>query len=100
MLFDALLDKQAIERQLSSIYTQQNGFVERDNRTITESARSMIHAAGVPLTLWAEAINTATYVLNRTSNSQVCNSTPYGLWHEIKPKVHHYRIFGTGFLAL
>ena len=55
----------------------------------------MIHTTNVPLTLWAKAINTATYVLNHSSNTQVYDKTPYELWHGVKPKVHHYRIFGT-----
>lgn len=44
---------------------QQNGKVERDNRTIVESARIMIQARNLPLTLWAEAVYTAVYVLSR-----------------------------------
>lgn len=56
-----------IKKENTAPYTpQQNGKAERDNRTIVESARTMLYAKGLSLNLWAEAINTAVYVLNRT----------------------------------
>ena len=45
--------------------------------------------------LWAEAINTAMYIPNYSSNTQVGDKTPYELWHGIKSFVHHYQIFDT-----
>ncbi|GAA0162916.1 hypothetical protein LIER_18907 [Lithospermum erythrorhizon] len=41
------------------ITPQQNGVVERKNRTIQEIARVRIHAKNIPLKFWAEAISTA-----------------------------------------
>nr|GEY31818.1 hypothetical protein [Tanacetum cinerariifolium] len=38
---------------------EQNGVVERRNRTLVEAARTMLSAAKVPLFFWAEAIATA-----------------------------------------
>ncbi|KAJ9562026.1 hypothetical protein OSB04_007186 [Centaurea solstitialis] len=35
---------------------QQNGVVERKNRTLVEAARRMLNASGLPLTFWAEAV--------------------------------------------
>ncbi|GJU22955.1 retrovirus-related pol polyprotein from transposon TNT 1-94 [Tanacetum coccineum] len=40
---------------------QQNGIVERRNRTLVEAARTMLILSKAPLFLWAEAINTACY---------------------------------------
>ena len=52
-------------RELTSPYCpEQNGVVERLNRTTMESARSMMYHAGLPLNFWAEACNTALYIHN------------------------------------
>lgn len=84
-----------ITRETTGLYTpEQNEKAERDNRTIMESARTMIHAKKLPLTLWAEAVNYAIYVLNRNvwKNGQV---TPYELWVGKAPDLRHLRIFGS-----
>ena len=94
--FDLLLEHEGITRETSTSYTpQQNGYVERDNRTICEAARSMLHLYDLPLKLWAESIHTAVYILNRTINHQVGYKTPYELWFNSKPSVSHFKTFGT-----
>nr|GFB88450.1 putative ribonuclease H-like domain-containing protein [Tanacetum cinerariifolium] len=40
---------------------QQNGVVERRNRTLIEAARTMLINAQAPLFLWAEAVATACF---------------------------------------
>jgi hypothetical protein len=47
-----------------SYNSQQNGIVERRNRAVVATARSMLKAKGLPRWFWGEAMNTATYVLN------------------------------------
>nr|GEU82616.1 retrotransposon protein, putative, unclassified [Tanacetum cinerariifolium] len=52
-----------ISHQMSFVRTpQQNGVVERRNRTLVEAARTMLIFSRAPLFLWAEAIATAVYV--------------------------------------
>ncbi|GJS98157.1 retrovirus-related pol polyprotein from transposon TNT 1-94 [Tanacetum coccineum] len=46
---------------------QQNGVVERRNRTLMEAARTMLIFAKAPLFLWAEAVATACYTLKIVS---------------------------------
>nr|GFB09785.1 ribonuclease H-like domain-containing protein [Tanacetum cinerariifolium] len=41
---------------------QQNGVAERRNRILIEAARTMLADAKLPVTFWAEAVNTACYV--------------------------------------
>ena len=83
-----------IRQQTSAAYTpQQNGKAERDHRTTVEAARSLIHAKGIPLKLWAEAVNHSVYTLNRTV-SEKKNATPFELWHGKKPDISNLRIFG------
>ena len=63
---DAFCVKKGIVRQYSIPRTpEQNGVVERKNRTLIEAARTMLADSGLPLTFWAEAVNTACYVQNR-----------------------------------
>nr|GFB48716.1 hypothetical protein [Tanacetum cinerariifolium] len=45
---------------------QQNGVVERRNRTLIEAARTMLIYAQAPLFLWAEAVATACFTQNRS----------------------------------
>nr|GEY30081.1 copia protein [Tanacetum cinerariifolium] len=53
-------DTIGISHQMSSVRTpQQNGVVERRNRTLVEAARTMLIFSCAPLFLWAEAIATA-----------------------------------------
>ena len=94
--FDELLDTEGIRRDMSTPYTpQQNGYIERDNRTVCEAARSMMVAMNLPEPLWAEAVNNAVHVLNRTINTQTGTKTPFELWYGKKPSIDHYRVFGS-----
>nr|GEW61310.1 hypothetical protein [Tanacetum cinerariifolium] len=53
-------DSVGISHQMSSVRTpQQNGVVERRNRTLVEAARTMLIFSRAPLFLWAKAIATA-----------------------------------------
>ncbi|GBM43517.1 hypothetical protein AVEN_96182-1 [Araneus ventricosus] len=62
-----MLQSRGINIRYSMPYTpQQNGAAERENRIIMEASRSILHHKGLPLKLWAEAVNTAVYLLNRT----------------------------------
>lgn len=92
----SILQKHGIRHQLTVPYTpQQNGKVERENRTIVESARTMICAKNLDVSLWAEAVNTAVYTLNRTGTSSVKNNSPYELYYKVMPDIKHLRVFGT-----
>lgn len=93
--FKEYLDKEGIELETTAPYSpQQNGRAERDNRTVIESARSMLYHADLPKYLWAEAVNTAIYLLNRTPTSQTPNSTPYEIWTGQKATLDHAKVFG------
>ena len=57
-------------------------------------ARSMLIAKGLPNSYWAEAVNIAVYLLNRSPTKAVVNKTPYQAWYKRKPQVNHLKIFG------
>ncbi|GJY39894.1 putative ribonuclease H-like domain-containing protein [Tanacetum coccineum] len=62
-------ERKGIKREFSvAITPQQNGGVERKNRTLIEAARTMLADFKLPTTFWAEAVNTACYVQNRSVN--------------------------------
>jgi len=54
---------EGIKRELTTPHNpQQNGVVERKNRTIVGAAWAMLHDQGLPLHLWAKACNTMVYL--------------------------------------
>ncbi|GJU25634.1 ribonuclease H-like domain-containing protein [Tanacetum coccineum] len=75
-----LCAKKGIKREFSVARTpQQNGVAERKNRTLIEAARTMLADSLLPIPFWAEAVNTACYVLNRVLVTKPQNKTPYEL---------------------
>ena len=74
---------------------EQNGSAETENRTLIECARTMIHAKDLPTKLWAEAVNTAAYVINRTGPTPSVGKTPYELFYGRRASINHIRVFGT-----
>ncbi|GFT78894.1 retrovirus-related Pol polyprotein from transposon TNT 1-94 [Trichonephila clavipes] len=77
----SILEKFGTSSRMLMPYTpQQNGAAERENRTIVECARSIIYAVNLPLKLWAEAVNTSVYVLNRVGPTSVKDKSPYEPW--------------------
>ncbi|GJR41807.1 retrovirus-related pol polyprotein from transposon TNT 1-94 [Tanacetum coccineum] len=90
-------DSVGISHQASSVRTpQQNGVVERRNRTLVEAARTMLIFSHAPLFLWAEAIATACYTQNRSIIHRRFNKTPYELINGRKPEdLHSLHVFGA-----
>ncbi|GJT57934.1 retrovirus-related pol polyprotein from transposon TNT 1-94 [Tanacetum coccineum] len=72
---------------------QQNGVVERRNRTLVEAARTMLIFSKAPEFLWAEAIATACFTQNRSIVHTRHNKTPYELIHGRKPNVQYFHVF-------
>lgn len=89
------LTTRGIQLELTAPYTpKQNGSSERQNRTLVEKARTMIHAKDLQIRLWAEAMNTAVYTYNRTPLFHKDNKTPYEMWTGKKTRVDHLKTFG------
>nr|GEX25928.1 retrovirus-related Pol polyprotein from transposon TNT 1-94 [Tanacetum cinerariifolium] len=85
-----------ISHQVSSVRTpQQNGVVERRNRTLVEAARTMLIFSRAPLFLWAEAIATACFTQNRSIIHRHFNKTPYELINDRKPDISFFHLFGA-----
>jgi transposase InsO family protein len=82
---EEFLDEEGIKHEFSAPYTpQQNGIMERKNRTLIEAARTML-----------EAINTACHAINHPYLHKYLGKTPTKIITGNKPKVHYFRVFGS-----
>ena len=87
-------DEIGISHEFSAVGTpQQNGIVERKNRTLQEMARCMLEGKGLPKRFWAEAVNTACHIANRVYLRPHTKRTPYELWNNKKPTLKYFRVF-------
>lgn len=83
-----------IKREFTVPYNlQQNGVVERKNRTIVSAARAMIHDQGLQMYLWAEACGTVVYVQNRSPHRRLGDITPEEAFIGENLEISHLRIF-------
>nr|GEV65574.1 retrovirus-related Pol polyprotein from transposon TNT 1-94 [Tanacetum cinerariifolium] len=87
---------EGIQHQTSVARTpEQNGVVERRNRTLVEAARTMLSTAKVPLFFWAKAIATACFTQNYSLVIPGHEKTPYHIINDRKPSVKFFYIFGS-----
>ncbi|CAN1825758.1 Retrovirus-related Pol polyprotein from transposon TNT 1-94 [Linum perenne] len=93
--FENLCNDYGIRHNFSAPRTpQQNGVVERKNRTLVEIARTLLHDFGLPKIFWGEAVNTACYITNRALVRSRLKKTPYEIWKGRKPNIGYFRPFG------
>nr|GEV42974.1 hypothetical protein [Tanacetum cinerariifolium] len=89
-------DSVGISHQSSLVRTpQQNGVVERRNRTLVEVARTMLIFSCASLSLWAKAIATACYTQNCSIIHRQFRKTPYELINSKKPDISFLHVFGA-----
>ena len=75
--FKIKIDEHGIEHNFSaSRIPQQNGVVERKNRSLEEIARTSVNDTLLPKYLWAEAVNTTCYIINRALIIPILKKTP------------------------
>nr|GFC36181.1 retrovirus-related Pol polyprotein from transposon TNT 1-94 [Tanacetum cinerariifolium] len=93
--------QKGIKREFNNARTpQQNGVAERRNKTLIEAARIMLVDAKLPVTFWAEAVNTACYVQNRVLVNKSQNKTPYELFNGRSPAIGFLKPFGCYVMIL
>jgi transposase InsO family protein len=93
--FDEFSLKYGTDQQFSAPrVSQQNGVVERKNRTLVEMARMMLDEHRTPRCCWADAINTACYISNRIFLHSILYLTPFELRFGCKPSASHFRPLG------
>lgn len=93
--FTEVCTKYGILQQFTVPYTpQQNGVSERANRTIEDKVRCMLKHANLPHAFWAEAVNTAVYLYNKTPASSIDFEIPDAIWFKRDVTYDHLRVFG------
>jgi hypothetical protein len=93
---EGFLEEEGIKHEFSSPYTpQQNGVVERKNRTLLDMARTILDQYKTPDRFWAKAINTACYSINWLYLLRILKKTSYELLTVKKPNVSYFRVFGS-----
>ena len=75
---------------------QQNGHIERFNRTLQDKASSLHLDACLPNSWWEYAFMHASFLYNRTPVRHQKWKTPYELLNTDKPDISMQRIFGCG----
>jgi hypothetical protein len=90
------LEEEGIKHEFSAPYTlQQNGVVERKNRTLIDMVRTMLGEFKAPERFWSEAVNTACHAINRLYLHCLLKKTSYELLTGNKPNVSYFRVFGS-----
>jgi transposase InsO family protein len=77
---EEFLEEEGIKHEFSAPYTpQQNGVVERKNRTLIDMARTMLGEYKTPEWFWSEVVNTACHAINRLYLHRLLKKTSYEL---------------------
>nr|GEY20522.1 retrovirus-related Pol polyprotein from transposon TNT 1-94 [Tanacetum cinerariifolium] len=74
---------------------QQNGVIERRNRTLIKAACTMLIYTQAPLFLWAKAVATTCFTQNRSIIRLRHGKTPYELLHSKLPDLSFFHVFGA-----
>ena len=94
-------EKEITHNFLAPMTPQQNGVVERKNRTLIEVARTVLEESKLPTYFWAEIINTACYTQNISIVNQTQGKTPYQLMKNNKPTLNFlFMSFGANAFVL
>src|SRR5699024_9390202 len=85
-------------RSIDHIYSsarvpQTNGLAERKNRSLKDTARTMMNAANVPVQFWYYAIRYASFIQNRLVSSAT-NEIPHKPFFGTLPSLHKAQVFG------
>lgn len=93
--FKDYCEETGIRRHYTTPYSpQQNGVVERRNRTVVAMARSFLKRMKMPSNFWGEAVRHSVYILNMLPTRALTGRTPYEAWNGKKPSLHHVKVFG------
>ena len=94
--FNNFCIERGIKRQVLALGTlEQNGIVEKRNRSIMDCARNLMIEKNIAIKYWKEAISNAVHTLNQVQLKKDSFKTPYELWYGYKPNVSYLKVFGS-----
>jgi transposase InsO family protein len=94
--FHDVLRERGIKLETTPPYTPKyNGVAERSGRTAMEMVRAMLKDSGLPKSLWAEALNYATRLINYAPTKGNGGLPPFQVWEGKAPRLAHLRPFGA-----
>nr|CCA23978.1 OSIGBa0134J07.9 putative [Albugo laibachii Nc14] len=101
-VFDPFCKYAGVRHQVSEPDNQApNEKAERMHQTLMNMVRSMIFGSGLPLSFWGDAVEYATYILNRSlTRSNEDRASPIEVLTGIKPKLTDIVIFGSPCTAI
>jgi transposase InsO family protein len=90
------LEEEGIKHKFSAPYTpQQNGVVERKNRTLIDLARTMLGEFKTPKRFWSEVVNTACHTINRSTFIASSRSPRINFLPVTNPTYHTFVYLGA-----
>jgi hypothetical protein len=66
---------------------EHNGVAEKLNRTVLERTRALLHASGLPKTLWAEGVHHVIWLKNRSPTRALNGQSPFEAMKGRKPNL-------------
>ena len=93
--FKSFCKEHGIRLETTSARTpEQNGIAERQNRSVIERVRVVLIESGLPLYLWAEAVNYVVYTKNRNASAALGGLSPYQVRFGRPPNASFLHRFG------
>ena len=80
---------------LSFIHTTTKWCGWEEEKITERDGNILLHGKHLPPSLWAEAVNCASYLQNRVPHKSVVGVTPFKALHGYKPNVSYLRVFGS-----
>ena len=78
---------------------EQNGVTERSNRRILDKGHTLLKDTSAPNFLWAHALVTAMYAINRAVSSTAGGVTPFEVFFGWRPDISHMRVWFSDVFA-
>ncbi|GJT89210.1 retrovirus-related pol polyprotein from transposon TNT 1-94 [Tanacetum coccineum] len=92
---ESFCDERGISQNFSSPYTpKQNGVNEKKNRTLIETAITMLNGSALSKHFWTKAVKIACYTQNRSIIVKRHDKTPYEIFRERIPDISYFHMFG------